>query len=735
MAEIIINNKPYSFSEGESILDVANRNGIKIPTLCYLKDITPTGACRLCLVEVEGKDRLQAACVTYAMDGMKIDTENERVWKNRRQMLDFILIKHPLDCPVCDKAGECELQNTAYDFGMMDEIVTSDKPKDPVVKWNKIVYNQNLCVLCEKCIKSCHEMTGCSALKMEDRGFFNHVTPSKGDTLKCDFCGTCIDRCPVGALLDSQFHHSARVWDLENTITSSVFSPCGEQVEYGTMDGQIYRATAVGNGQISSSDRFAFKYLDADSRALHPAVNGTDTNWDEVTALLKGKIAGVKGSEVALIASASLTNEAYAAYKKLMTSVGSANYVSETDLYYGDFYAKYAEKFGTMENIGTLDDLADSDMVFVIGADLRRECVGVKHKVMSAVVKNGALLYTAGTRKYEYEPFVAKSFMAEYGDFAGALEQIKENAPAAKPSTNPKVIEVENDPNRYIPAHLAKAKKVSVIIGNEYMLSGTPAEAVLAFCDFIGQDKLKSVIVVNDQVNHMGAIVAGFMGGYKAKQLEADLNAGKIKLLISAGFNGVKGCPHAKSLEAAFSKAGTFVAVDLFKDGSAKNAHVILGVKDSLETVGTFTTLDGRLVPVNRVVMAKGTQKTHVQTAAYLGEVIGSQVNACAYETFKSEVAPIFGAQDMEMGEVDGHIAKVKTNKWEKTAYTYAKPAEKECIMPINPRYHTNIMTAKSYLPATEEHREYHFPVVLEKVTCEDCADIAKGVVCVNKEF
>lgn len=731
MAEIIINNKPYSFSEGESILDVANRNGIKIPTLCWLKDITPTGACRLCLVEVEGLDRLQAACVTYAMDGMKIDTENERVWKNRKQMLDFILIKHPLDCPVCDKAGECELQNTAYDFGMMDEIVSSDKPKDPIVKWNKIVYNQNLCVLCEKCIKTCHEMTGCSALKMEDRGFFNHVTPSRGDTLKCDFCGSCIDRCPVGALLDSQFHHSARVWDLENTVTSSVFSPCGEQVEYGTLEGRIMRAINVGSGQISSNDRFAYKYLDHESRALNPLVNGKDTNWDEVTALLKGKIAGLKGSEVALIASSSLTNEAYAAYKKLMTSVGSTNFVAETDLYYGDFYRKYAAKFGTMENIGTLDDVASSDMVFVIGADFRRDCVGVKHKVMNAVVKNGAKLYTVGVRKYEYDTFVAKSFMAEYGDFATALEKVKQDAPAPKPSSNPKVIEVENDPNVYIPAHLAKAEKVTVVIGSEYMMSGTPAEAVLAFCDFIGQDKLKSVIVLNDQVNYMGAIVGGFMGGYTTKQLKGDLDSGKIKLLINAGFNGVKNCPAAQELEASFSKAGTYIAVDLFK----KDAPVVLGVKDSLETVGTFTTLDGRLVGVNRIVAAKGSQKTHVQTAAWLGEIIGAEVCSCAYDTFRCDVAPIFGAQDMEMGEVDGHIAKVKTNKWDKTEYTYAKPAEKECVIPVNPRYHTDIRTAKSYLPATENHREYHFPVAAEKLTSAECSDIAKGVLYVTKEF
>ncbi|MGE4317427.1 MAG: 2Fe-2S iron-sulfur cluster-binding protein [Deferribacterales bacterium] len=737
MAEIIINKQSYSFTEGESILDVATRNGIKIPTLCYLKDITPTGACRLCLVEVDGADRLQAACVTYAKDGMTIDTENEKVWENRKRMLDFILIKHPLDCPVCDKAGECELQNTAYEFGMMDEIVVSDKPKDPVVKWNKIVYNQNLCVLCEKCMKSCHEMTGCSALTMEDRGFFNHVVPSKGDTLQCDFCGTCIDRCPVGALLDAQFHHAARVWDLENVVTSSVFSPCGEQVEYGVKDGGILRATAVGNGQISAQDRFAFKYLDSADRALNPMVNGNETNWDEATAYLKGKIAGLRGDEVALVTSATLTNEAYAAYKRLMQSIGSKNYVSCTDFRMGDFYDKYAAKFDTMENIGTLNDVCDSDMIFVIGADFRREAVGVKHKVMNAVIHNDAKVFVAGVRSYEYETFITKSYMADYGDFATALEEMKKDAPAPKASDNPNVIEVSNDALKYIPAQLKDAKKVSVIIGAEYLQSGTPAEAVLSFCDFIGQEKLKSVIVLNDQVNYMGTILSGFVrNGYTAQKLMEDLNGGKIKLLINAGFNAPTTCEPAIAMQEAFKKAGTYIAVDLFK----KPATVMLGVKDSLETVGTFTTLDGRLVPVNRVAAAKGTQKTHVQTAAYLGEIMGAPVCECAYETFKKDVAPVYGAQDMDMSEVDGRIAKVKTNKFDKTEYTYKKADEKVCTLALNPRYHTNIITAKSYLPATEEHREYHFPMVSEELAGEGTgkeatAGIAKGVILTTKKF
>jgi NADH dehydrogenase/NADH:ubiquinone oxidoreductase subunit G len=748
MSEIIINNKPYSFSEGESILDVAERNGVHIPTLCYLKDVTPTGACRLCLVQVEGAARLQAACVTYAANGMKVETDNDYIWKNRKDMLDFILIKHPLDCPVCDKAGECELQDTAFAFGMKEEIVSSDKPADPIVNWNKIVYNSNLCVLCEKCIKSCHEMTGCSALKMDDRGFYNHVTPAKGDTLKCDFCGTCIDRCPVGALLDSQFHHSARVWDLENKVTSSAFSPDGAAVEYGLKDGKIMRAKAVGSGQITAQDRFAFKYLDSADRALNPKVNSggslNTTNWNETETILKDKMNGLKGDEIALVAGSTLTNEAFAAYKKMMTELGSSKIVSDTDIALGGFYDKYAAKFGTMENIGNLSDIKDSDVIFVIGCDLRREAVGVKHRIMNAVIHNDAKLYVAGLKKYEYDLFTTKTVMAEYGDFAGALEELKKDAPKPENQTNPNVIKVENDRDRYIPAVLETAKKVSVIIGDEYIQSGTDPDAVLAFCDFIGKDLLKSVFVVNDQVNYMGAVVNGFVRtGYTAEKLTEELSSGKIKLLLTAGYNTKPNCEVSSKLESAFAKAGTFVAADIFKTGTAVKANMILPVKDALETVGTFTTLDGRLVSLERIVDAKGSQKTHVQVASMIAALAGKTVASCAFETFHKDVAGKNGFPALDYSEVDGTIAKAKTNSWNTTAYTYKKPAEKTCVVYMNPRYHTNIITAKSFEPKSDSGREYFFPVAKEILAGEgasysgaaESAIIAKGVVVVSRDF
>jgi len=155
--------------------------------MCYLEHITPTGACRLCLVEIEGYPKPMASCVTYAIDGMNVFTDTELVKKERNRAMEFVLIKHPLDCPVCDKAGECMLQDTAYAFGINEEHVKSTKPHKPVFDWNMIIHDANLCVLCERCVKVCHEITGNSALKIEERGFNNLIVTAKGDRLECDF--------------------------------------------------------------------------------------------------------------------------------------------------------------------------------------------------------------------------------------------------------------------------------------------------------------------------------------------------------------------------------------------------------------------------------------------------------------------------------------------------------------------------------------------------------------------
>jgi NADH dehydrogenase/NADH:ubiquinone oxidoreductase subunit G len=727
MADIIINGQSFSFEKGETVLDVAAKNGIHIPTLCYMKEVTPIGACRLCLVQVDGAERLQAACVTYAMDGMKVETDNDYIWTHRRQMLDFILIKHPLDCPVCDKAGECMLQDTAYEFGMMGEKVSSEKPNDPKAYWNKIVYNSNLCVLCERCIKSCHEMTGCSALKMEDRGYFNHVVPAKGETLNCDFCGTCIDHCPVGALLDNQFHNQARVWDLKEICTASPFSASEGDVVYGTLDGKIERGKANEGCQISSQARFAFNYIENESRIKTPLVkaNGEHApkSWEETMSVLKDRLSGCKEENTAMLMGSRLTNEALVGYKALMEAIGSNKIATEADFTNASFMRKYKEKFGLFRNIGLLDDVAKSDVTFIIGADLRREAIGLKWKVMNSVIHNDNKLITIGLKKYEYDLFTNKSLLADSGDFAGILENIKTG---------------KGKQFEEIREYLAGAGKVTIIVGNEYKCAETQQDAVFAFADFIGRDKLSAFFVTNDKTNLYGIYAQElFANGYSGEELVKDLEAKKIKTLFLIGFNNTYKTETAEKLTAALRSAETVVAVDLFNDGTSARANIFLPVKAALEVDGSFVKIDGRIAPVKKVVDTEGDMKADTEIASMLCSIFKKEIPACPEEIYNTMLAGKFGYPAVKFHLLAGRLYRKPAHDIKTTAFKYDASKKADKTVYINPRHHSGTITAKANFTVKDEYavQHFHFEQAQETATADICENVAKGVKLVTKTY
>ncbi|WP_022851563.1 molybdopterin-dependent oxidoreductase [Limisalsivibrio acetivorans] len=733
MAEIIINGKECTFEKGETVLDVAERNGIHIPTLCYLKEVTPIGACRLCLVQVDGAERLQSACTLYALDGMKIETDNEYIWKHRKQMLDFILIKHPLDCPICDKAGECMLQDTAYEFGMMEETISSEKPNEPKAYWNKIVYNSNLCVLCERCMKSCREMTGCAALDMEDRGFNNHVVPSKGETLDCDFCGTCIDRCPVGALLDNQFHHSARVWDLNETSTASPFSASEGDVVYGVRDGKIERGRSVEDSQISSQGRFAYSYIYNKTRVSAPLLKSGDEfsakSWEEIEECLKDKNAGEK---TALVMGSRLTNEAMAAYTELMKKLGSDKIITEADFNKAVYMKKYKEKFATYSNIGTLEDLKGSELTFVIGSDLRREAIGLKWKVMNAVVHNECKLVTVGLRKYEYDVFTDKSLMADQGNFARVLEEIKKG---------------EGKKYEEIREYIAGASKISFIVGSEYTQAEDQLEAVFAFADFVGKDKLHCFFNANDKTNTDALYRMGlFGGGYTPAKLAEDIESKKAETVILAGFNNTYSDESADRLEDALKHAENVIAVDLFKDGSSSAASVILPAKAALETEGTFTKIDGRVAKVNKVTESVGEEKADVEIASIIAKAFGVELPCTAEDAFNSLVSGKNGYPAVSYNEVDGCLYAETASSYNETPYTFDEKPRKAKEIRVKPKYHSGTITVKANFDYEDEQvsREFHFKPEKDVIASANSSfsgkfteseDVAKGIALIPEKY
>ena len=229
MIRLTIDNQEVVAEDGATILEAAAQAGIRIPTLCYHEKLQPFGACRICVVEVEQmKGRLTPSCSTPVTEGMVVRTSSEQIIKARKTVLELLLIQHPLDCPWCDKGGECQLQNLTYEYGVSRNRFKDKKSDHPVDYLSPLVErNTNRCVLCGMCVRVCDEVVGASEWSMVSRGISTRIATDFDRPLNCEFCGECENICPVGALTNRMFKFKARAWEVENISTVCSFCSTG----------------------------------------------------------------------------------------------------------------------------------------------------------------------------------------------------------------------------------------------------------------------------------------------------------------------------------------------------------------------------------------------------------------------------------------------------------------------------------------------------------------------------
>jgi NADH-quinone oxidoreductase subunit G len=217
---LTIDGKPVQAAAGTLLIEAAKRVGIQIPAFCYYEGLALQAACRMCLVEVEKAPKLLAACTLPVTEGMVVRTESPVVVQARKSMLEFLLTNHPLDCPVCDKGGECELQDMVFRYGAGQSRFTEVKHHVDEKQWSPVVFfDAPRCILCYRCVRICDEGLGVKALGVTYRGAYSEITPNKGDHLECDECGSCIDICPVGALTSGIYRYQTRPWEMVHVGT------------------------------------------------------------------------------------------------------------------------------------------------------------------------------------------------------------------------------------------------------------------------------------------------------------------------------------------------------------------------------------------------------------------------------------------------------------------------------------------------------------------------------------
>ena len=338
LIKVTINGADFQVAKGARLIDVCRENGFAIPSFCYYADLALQASCRMCLVRIEKMPKLQTSCTITCTDGMVVTTQSEEIEKAQRSMLEFLLANHPLDCPVCDRGGECELQELTFDWGNLEERFIERKNAKVERYLSPMVANDpQRCILCKRCTRVCDEWMGEEAIEAGNRGA-NTVIGTFGGWLNCSQCGNCIEVCPTGTLLDGTYRHQHRPWELTQTISTCTYCSDGCQMSLGSRGNELVRIVARDryvnghNGEfLCVKGRFGHPFVNHEDRIRTPLIRYqkggrlVPATWDEAIRFIAQNIDKTVSEHgknaVGVLASPRLTNESVYALKKLATEV------------------------------------------------------------------------------------------------------------------------------------------------------------------------------------------------------------------------------------------------------------------------------------------------------------------------------------------------------------------------------------------------------------------------------
>ncbi len=340
MISLTIDGKKATVKKGTTILEAAKSIGIKIPTLCYDPRIVPHGTCRMCVVELEGSNKLATSCSTPAADGMVVFTETKKTTEARRTVLDLLLSNHPLDCLTCEKAGDCELQDLCYKYDVKESSFQGEKLTAEIDRTNQFYERDpNKCILCGKCVYVCAQLQCTNAIGFSQRGFRTHIAipfEQDLDASLCVSCGNCVSACPTGALIPKR-KEKFRYWETDTTRTTCSYCGVGCQMDLLTKDNKVVEIKpAMGTpneGLLCVKGKFAYNFVNHDSRLKSPLLKKDgkfeEISWDEAYDIIVEKINDVKKNygpdAIAGLSSARCTNEENYLMQKLMRAVIGTN--------------------------------------------------------------------------------------------------------------------------------------------------------------------------------------------------------------------------------------------------------------------------------------------------------------------------------------------------------------------------------------------------------------------------
>ncbi|HEP6429969.1 NADH-quinone oxidoreductase subunit NuoG [Burkholderia cenocepacia] len=631
MVELEIDGKKVEVPEGSMVIQAAHKADTYIPHFCYHKKLSVAANCRMCLVEVEKMPKAVPACATPVSAGMIVRTQSDKAVKAQQSVMEFLLINHPLDCPICDQGGECQLQDLAVGYGKSSSRYSEEK---------RVVFHKNVgplismeemsrCIHCTRCVRFGQEIAGVMEFGMLGRGEHSEITTFVGKTVDSEMSGNMIDLCPVGALTSKPFRYSARTWELSRRKSVSPHDSVGANLVVQVKNNRVMRVLpfeneAINECWISDKDRFSYEGLNSEERLTKPMLKQggqwIETDWqtalEYVAKGLKGIAADHGANALAMLASAHSTAEELFLVKQLANELKTPNV---------DFRLRQQDFSAPVQGAPWLGmpiaDLSNVDAAFVVGSFLRRDHPLFASRLRQAA-KNGAKLHflhaTGDDSLIPTAQRIVAAPSAWLDELAGIAAAVAQLRGVALPDALAGV--TASPAAQAVAQSLANGERRAVLLGNVAVRH--PQFAKLhAVAQWIADNTGATFGFLTEAANTVGAHVVGALpgeGGLNAREAFAQPRKGYVLLNVEPEFDTAD---PAQAL-AALNQAEMVVVMSSFKHG-LDYADVLLPVAPFTETAGTFVNAEGTVQSFNGVVRPLGDTRPAWKVLRVLGSLLG----------------------------------------------------------------------------------------------------------------
>ncbi len=616
--KLTINGQEIEAPQGTLLINAARRAGVEIPAFCYYDGLALQAACRMCVVEVEKAPKLQTACTLPVTNGMVVRTETPQVIAARKGVLEFLLTNHPLDCPVCDKGGECELQDMVFRYGAGESRFVEEKEHIDEQQWSPVVYfDRPRCILCFRCVRICNEGMGVTALGVINRGARSEIAPNKGDHLECDECGMCIDVCPVGALTSGAYRYKTRPWEMQ--YVGTICTHCGDgcKTTLSVRNGKVIRGnnrdrSGINGEFLCVKGRYAWDFLNHPDRLTQPMVRRggalEPATWGEAIAAVAAKFKEVRerSGKIGVIGSTRTTNEENFYLQRFARQHLGTNHIDHRRS--GDVAALLDALSGRPNSLAKMSDVYNAGAVLIVSVDLALQHPLLAFQARANVRHHGARIYVANqhpTREDRWAREVAR------GRALAGVEALQEK--------------------------LAGERDLVVLFGDA--IRGEDVRRLVAMLP-----ETAKYVVLLDYANSRGALDMGVapdvLPGYAAVS-ERGMALPEMAAAAARGDLGALWVVGANPLESAASVKSFLVVQELFPTETARLADVVLPAAAAYEKSGTFTNVCGevlRLKPGPRTPGPKPDLEIMGLIARAMGAELATPVAEAVFEEIRRTV-------------------------------------------------------------------------------------------------